>query len=180
MEPIFIGQILAVGFNFEPRGWAFCDGRLLQISQNPTLYSLLSTYYGGDGVTTFALPDLRGRTPLAMGTGIGLHPKFIGERGGWESVPLAVDQMPAHTHEVGVNNTHGTAPLPDGKFLAGTFKPGRGTEAIESNSYSDTQDSSLHQGTISNVGSGQPHSNMQPYLGVNYIIALDGPYPPRN
>ena len=180
MEPIFVGQLAAVGFDFEPQGWALCDGRLMLISQNPVLFSLLSTNFGGDGRTTFGLPDLRGRTPLGMGTGIGLHPKFMGEKGGWESIPLTLYQMPSHNHTLEVNNAHGTAPLPEGKFIASTFKPGRGTEAIESNSFSDAPDNYLNQGTISSVGSNHPHSNMQPYLGLNYLIALDGPYPPRD
>jgi microcystin-dependent protein len=179
MEP-FIGQIMAVAFGYAPRGWAFCEGQLLPIAQNTALFSLIGTTYGGDGRTTFALPDLRGRVAVGMGRGTGLTQRNIGERSGAEVVNLVEQQMPSHNHEVAVSNAHGTEPLPAGKFLAGTFKPGRGTEAIESNSYADSHDQTLNAQSISAAGGSQPHNNMQPYLGINYIIALMGEFPSRN
>jgi microcystin-dependent protein len=179
MEP-YIGQIMAVAFSFAPRGWALCQGQLLNISDNQSLYALIGTHFGGDGRTTFALPDLRGRVAVGIGTGVGLSPVDMGGRGGAEYVTLTLDQIPAHNHTVAVKNEHGTVALPANQYLAGTFKPGRGTEAIESNSYADTQDSTLNAQTISNTGGSQGHINMQPYLGINYIIALEGIFPSRS
>ena len=179
MEP-FIGQIMAVGFNFAPRGWALCHGQLLNISDHQALYALIGTYFGGDGRVTFALPDLRGRVAVGMGLSPGLSPIDLGERGGVENVTLDTAQIPAHNHTVAVKNEHGTVALPANQYLAGTFKPGRGTEAIESNSYADSQDSILNAQTISNSGGSQGHINMQPYLGINYIIALEGLFPSRS
>jgi len=178
MEP-FIGQIMAVAFNFAPRGWALCDGQLLSVGEHSALYSLIGTNFGGDGRVNFALPDLRGRVAIGMGNGIGVNPKYIGDRFGDEFVSIAEQQMPTHNHTIAVKNAQGTEALPEGKFLAGTYKPGRGTEAFDSNSYADSHDQTLNSQSISTAGDSQPHSNMQPYPCINYIIALEGEYPSR-
>ena len=178
MEP-FIGQIMAVGFNYAPRGWALCGGQTLPINEHATLFSLIGNAFGGDGRTTFALPDLRGRVTVGMGQGAGLTSRDLGERSGVEVVGLTEQQMPAHNHTVAVSNAHGTEALPEGKYLAGTYKAGRGTEAFESNSYADSSDQTLNAQSISTTGKSEAHINMQPYLGINYIIALVGEYPSR-
>lgn len=164
VEP-FIGEIMMVGFNFAPRGWAFCDGSLLPIAQNTALFSLLGTIYGGDGRTTFALPDLRGRVPMFYGSGPGLSTRQIGERGGVESVTLTTPQTPAHTHEV--------SQLPDAKVRgAGDQIRGIPTGADEGTFTLATNTGS--------VGGGQAHENMPPFLAVNFVIALVGQFPSRN
>ncbi len=176
MEP-FIGQILAVGFGFAPRGWAFCDGQLLPIAENTALFSLIGTTYGGDGRTNFALPDLRGRAPIGMGRGLGLTPRDLGERSGAEIVNLVEQQMPTHTHSV-TNSFKGkeeaNADDPSGNFIAGTGDP----------IFGSTSDISLNpasvETTLGNAGGSQPHNNMSPYLGMNYIICLNGLFPSRN
>lgn len=173
MEP-FIGQIMTVGFNFAPRGWALCNGQVLNISEHQSLYALIQDRFGGDGRITFALPDLRGRVAIGMGQSISLA-----EKGGTEFVTLNETQIPAHNHTVAVKNEQGSVALPANQYLAGTFKPGRGTEAFESNSFADDHDATLNAQTISNVGGSQGHINMQPYLGLNYIIALEGIFPSR-
>lgn len=177
MEP-YLGQIQAFGFNFTPRGWAHCNGQLLPISQNQALFSLLGTIYGGDGRTTFALPDLRGRVPMNYGQGSGLSNQPIGERSGAERVTLNTNEIPAHTHAttVNVNITPGEQSVPVNNFLA---KDNGGT-----NNYSATSTSgaTLNPSAVSvqNTGGSQSHYNMQPYLAINYCIALTGLYPSRS
>ncbi len=167
-EP-FIGQIMAVGFNFPPRGWAACEGQLLPINQNQALFSLLGTTYGGNGQTTFALPDLRGRVPISSGNGPGLTPHTLGERSGAASVTLLQQQLPSHNHPAATaspatGNAPATAmPAPGGAQLYGT--PGAATLAADA---------------LTDVGGNQPHPNQQPYLGVLYVIALEGIFPSRN
>lgn len=170
MEP-FIGQIIRFAGTFPPVGWAFCDGSLLSISSNEALFSLIGTLYGGDGRTTFALPDLRGRIPIHAGTGPGLSPKTLGSNGGTETNSLSVNNLPSHAH--GINppaKEEGNYNTPEGNFMAGD-----GT-----NSYGTTTDSQLSPGSTNNTGSSSPVNNMQPYLAVNYIIALVGVYPSRS
>src|SRR6185503_4216533 len=120
MPQPFLSEIKLVSFNFAPQGWAFCDGQLLPIAQNQALFSLLGTYYGGNGVTTFALPDLRGRLPMHTGSGPGpgLSPRSLGETGGTETVTLISTQMPAHSHSLQVDNANGTTASPVGTLLA--------------------------------------------------------------
>lgn len=167
-EP-FIGQIMAVGFNFPPRGWASCEGQLLSIAQNQALFSLLGTTYGGNGTTNFALPDLRGRVPISSGTGPGLTPRSLGERSGSPSVTLTSGNIPSHTHPIATASPATSAapvaamPAPGGSQIYGT--PDGATLAADS---------------LTDVGGSQPHPNMQPYLGVFYVIALEGIYPSRN
>ncbi|MFK8161573.1 MAG: phage tail protein [Lewinella sp.] len=181
MEP-FIGQIQAFGFNFAPRGWAKCDGQLLAISQNQALFSLLGTTYGGDGRTTFALPDLRGRTMLHEGTGPGLTTRRLGQRGGSETNTLNVTQLPSHNHALGAGSSV-AIPVSEedadqdeaaGKFLAnGTFYHNQGS-GVYGNGPIPLSGNTLNQ------GGQQPFNNMQPYLVVNICIALTGLFPSRN
>lgn len=179
MSEPFIGEIRMAGFNFAPQpNWALCDGRLLSIAQNPALFAVLGITYGGDGRNTFALPDLRSRIPVNAGNGPGLSPYMMGQRSGIESVTLLNSEMPSHSHALNVSSADGTLPTPAGEFLA---KP------IDTNSSADMQDfasapnSIMNPTTISGIpNSGQAHLNLQPYLCVNFIIALNGIFPSRN
>jgi microcystin-dependent protein len=171
MEP-FIGQIQAFGFNFAPRGWAFCNGQLLPISQNTALFSLLGTTYGGDGRTTFALPDLRGRSMVHYGQGPGLSPIQIGSRGGNENTTLNVGNLPSHNHPVSVAvNTGNGEESSSTSYLssnAGAFNEAPTAGAV------------LAGVTSAPAGGGQPFSNRDPFLGINVCIALQGIFPSRN
>lgn len=179
MEP-FLGQIMMVGFNFAPRGWAFCDGSLLPISSNTALFSLLGTIYGGDGRTTFALPDLRGRSAVGMGNGPGLSSIRIGEKAGSEQVTLTAANLPSHNHTLNVSNAAGTSSNPAGGFPANSqFQADRSSPVIEVSSYGTVPNSTMSPQTIGNSGGSIPFNNRDPYLGVNYIIALQGIFPSR-
>jgi microcystin-dependent protein len=170
VEP-FIGEIRLFGFNFAPVGWAFCDGTLLPISQNTALFSLLGTTYGGDGRTTFALPDLRGRVPISMGTGSGLSPYDIGQQGGAENVTLTVNAVPAHGHNIQANDAPASESKPGGGVLART----------NASTYAaGTDGTTLSPNAISSSGGSQPHANLQPFLAINLCIALQGIFPSRN
>lgn len=166
MEP-FLGQIQAFGFNFAPRGWAHCNGQLLPIAQNTALFSLLGTIYGGDGRTTFGLPDLRGRVPMSFGSGVGVSPKSIGQRGGTETNTLGVNNLPAHNHAIAAK-AEGDTDDPNGNVVAGD-----GTNAFGATSDINAQ-------TTANTGGGQAVNNMQPYVVINYCIALTGLFPSRS
>jgi microcystin-dependent protein len=173
MSEPFLGEISMFGGNFAPRGWAFCDGQLLSISQNTALFSLLGTTYGGDGRTTFALPDLRGRVPLHQGQGPGLGSYTLGQNGGSENVTLTTGQMPSHNHLVNVDTgDNGTTSHPNNQYLASS-----GGVSIYN---SVTDSSTLNPGTVQAAGGNQPHANLQPYLCIDFIIALEGIYPSRN
>jgi microcystin-dependent protein len=167
-EP-FLGQIMLVPYNFAPRGWAFCAGQILPISQNSALFSLLGTSYGGNGTTTFALPDLRGRVAVGVGQGPGLSPYNLGQQAGAENVTLLQQQMPIHNHVASANNGSATATRP-----AGTVPAGGGSYAAASDG------TTMNPTFIQNAGGSQPHNNIQPFLGLNYIIALTGVFPSRN
>lgn len=168
-----------VGWNFAPTGWALCNGQLLPISQNSVLFSLLGTYYGGDGVQTFALPNLQGRVPIHQGTGIGLSPYMIGSAGGSENVALVTSEMAPHNHLMGVSNQPGGVADPTNAILAqGNSGSARAPVAV-SDYLSGPYTGTLAASAISMVGNGQPHNNLQPYLCINFIIALQGLYPPR-
>lgn len=172
MSEPFLGEIQMVGFNFAPRGWAFCHGSILSIAQNDALFALLGTTYGGDGQSTFALPDLRGRIPLNQGQGAGLSNRVIGEIGGTESVTLTQQQMPSHTHQVMAGATGARTSTPNGNMLASgeadVFSRASGSEV------------GLAPTQLAPAGSTLPHENMQPVLAVNFIIALEGIFPSRN
>jgi microcystin-dependent protein len=172
MENPFVGEIALVGFNFAPVGWALCNGQLLAINQNTALFSLLGTMYGGDGVTTFALPDLRGRVPLHMGQGPGLSNRTIGEAAGAESSTLTPAQMPAHTHQAMSTSFNGVTDSPVGNVPA--------RDAAGTPIYGTVPNAPMHAGAIQSTGGSQPHDNMQPFLAINYIISLVGIYPSRS
>jgi microcystin-dependent protein len=171
MTPI-LGEIRIFGGNFAPKGWAFCNGQLLNISQNSALFSLLGTTYGGDGRVTFALPDLRGRAPIGFGQGPGLSSYALGEQGGTEAVTLLVTEMPTHNHALGANSANGTSTVAQNNVPA--------TSASRDNQYSPTVNATMSPTAIGPAGGNEPHENRQPYLAMNYIIALEGIYPSRN
>lgn len=170
MEP-FIGQIIMFGGNFAPRGWALCDGQLLAISSHSALFSILGTTYGGDGVSTFGLPDLRGRVAVHAGTGPGLTPRPLGQKSGAETVTLTTNQIPSHNHSL--EGSRGTADSnnPTNNYLGVPSSP-----IYENNPPNVT----MGGASIANTGGGQSHNNMQPFQVVNFIIALEGIYPSRN
>ncbi|MBO0939510.1 phage tail protein [Fibrella sp. HMF5335] len=177
MEP-FVSEIGLFGFNFAPTGWARCFGQLLPISQNTALFSLLGTNYGGDGKSTFGLPDLQGRIPIGYGQGPGLPDFFLGEEGGSETITLLESQMPAHTHGGGPTLTQAASTT-----NASTGDPtGAVPAAAAANRYATTTDALMAQYplTLQAAGGTQPVSVMQPYLTINYCIALQGIFPPRS
>lgn len=179
MDP-FIGEIKMVGFNFAPNGWALCNGQLLAIAQNQALFSLLGTTFGGDGVRTFGLPNLQSRVPIHQGQGQGLSPYSMGQVGGAENVTLLQNQMPMHNHLVGVNNTLGTASDPTNAILAKPYTGEvRNPTAVPAYS-SASATGNLSANAVSQTGGNQPHANIQPYLCVNFIIALQGIFPSRS
>jgi microcystin-dependent protein len=171
MSSQFLAEIRIFPFNFAPKGWAFCDGQLLPISQNTALFSLLGTTYGGDGKSTFALPDLRGCSPMHPGPGPGLTPRSLGERGGEETVTLNLSQLPAHSHQL-TASTGASSHTPQSNLLGqpasvqiygppGNLVPMAGAAVMP-------------------AGGTQPHDNRQPYLALNFIIALQGVFPARS
>lgn len=179
MEP-FLGQMIMFGGNFAPRGWAFCEGQLLSISENTALFSLLGTIYGGDGRTTFALPDLRGRAPIHKGRGPGLSDRHQGAKLGSETNTISVDQMPAHSHAGTINAApgDGDSNKATGNSLAHAARGGTSPNIYNSG----TPSIAMHANALAlqNTGSGQAVNNMQPSLAVNYIIALVGTFPSRS
>lgn len=158
--------------NFAPRSWAFCDGQLLAISQNDALFSLLGTIYGGDGQTTFGLPDLRGRLPVHQGQGPGLSPRQVGEKAGTQAETLTVNQLPSHTHTAQAHAGQAASSSPAGRVLANT----------DVNVYRNAPPAvvGMNAGAVANTGGSQSHSNLMPALCVNFIVALFGIYPSRN
>ena len=169
----FLGEIRMFAGNFAPTGWAFCQGQLLPIAQNQALFSLLGTTYGGDGRTSFALPDLRGRVPVGFGQGPGLSNRVIGEQFGSELVTLNINQMPSHNHTVNAVTTEGNQNLPTNSLPANT-------KTLDKE-YSDANANTTMKATMVNpTGGSQPFGVSQPSLGVNFIIALQGIYPSRN
>jgi microcystin-dependent protein len=164
-EP-FIGEVKIIGFNFAPKGWAFCNGQLLSINQNQALFSLLGTTYGGNGVTTFALPNLQGRTPLHTGSGFGL-----GQASGEEAHTVTPSEMPAHSHAPRAASNTANATSPVGNVWAAT---GAYT------GFAGSADEAMSAQLVSTVGGGQAHPNLSPYLVLNFVIALIGIYPSRD
>jgi microcystin-dependent protein len=171
MATPFVGEIRMFGFNFAPQGWAMCNGQLLPISQNTALFALIGTFYGGNGTNTFALPNLQSSVAIHQGQRSGLSPYQIGEAGGVENVTLTQGQMPTHSHPVEANSSPATGTRPSGTVLARTT----------ANVYAAAPDTTtMNAGTIGSTGSSQAHPNIQPYLVLNFCIALNGVFPSRN
>ncbi|XID92880.1 phage tail protein [Paenibacillaceae bacterium WGS1546] len=168
----YIGEIRMFAGDFAPDGWELCDGRLIAIRANPTLFSIIGNYFGGDGFHTFALPDFRGRAPMHAGTGTGLTPREFGAPGGSSAVELTLEQMPAHSHPAGGSTAASASQYPVGAYW-GRSTGGRIPVSI----YSALTDQPMNEEAIGPVGEGVPHNNMQPYLGVQYIISLNGDFP---
>jgi microcystin-dependent protein len=175
MADQFVAEIRIVPFNFPPTGWAFCQGQLLPISQNTALFSLLGTFYGGDGKSTFALPDFRGRAPINQGQGPGLSQRFIGETGGTDSVTLIQSEIPVHSHILRATTSGAAQTNPSNNVWAAS-NVGRTPPPL----YSTTQNSTMAPQALAITGGSLPHNNMHPYLTLNFIIALQGIFPPRN
>jgi len=177
MDP-FIGQIILFAGNFAPRGWAFCEGQLLDISSHDALFSILGTTYGGDGRTTFGLPELRGRTAIHAGTGPGLSSRPLGQKSGVNSVVLSTNELPSHTHTATLHgeNAEANSPNPAGNMLGATPNNPAYAPVTAGN------DKTMGSGSIiiNHNGGNLSHNNTQPFLGLNYIIALVGVYPSRN
>lgn len=163
-EP-FLSEIRLFSFNFPPKGWALCNGQLLPINQNQALFSLLGTTYGGDGRVNFALPNLRGRVPIHTGNG-----HTLGESGGSSSVTLTSSQMPQHIHQVQASSSNGNSSNPSGGVLAKALNAYREADNL----------TTLAPQSVTNVGGSQPHENKQPFLTLNFCIALQGIFPSRN
>jgi microcystin-dependent protein len=165
MSEPFLGEIKIISWNFPPKGWAFCNGQLLPINQNQALFSILGTTYGGDGMRTFGLPNLQGRTPMHVGNGI-----VLGEMGGETSHTLNISEIPAHTH------------LPAGRNADPTASGGTGNLWARNNAspYASTPNTAMNPQSITIVGGNQPHENMSPYLVLNFVIALQGIFPSQN
>lgn len=177
MTDPFVAEILMLGCSFAPRGFARCDGQLLPISQNTALFSLLGTMYGGDGRTTFALPDLRAAAPLGTGQGTGLSQRDTGETGGSPFVTLVESELPAHRHAVSGRGAAGLPPhtSPTNNLWAGTNDRPYVTPANAAAS-----PTSMAASALATAGGSLPHNNMMPYLAVTMVIALQGVYPPRS
>lgn len=171
MSDPFIGEIKMFAGNFAPRGWALCDGQLLAVAQNDALFSLFGTIYGGDGRTTFGLPDLRGRIPIHYGSGPGLTPRNIGQKSGAENVTLTVNTLPSHGHPLQASANAGTDANPSSKVLGASpsvrlYRPVNPTAPMSTNA-------------ITQVGGSQSHPNVMPFQCINFVVALIGIYPPR-
>ncbi len=197
MEP-FIGLIVTFGFNFAPRGWATCQGQLLPIQQNTALFSLLGTTYGGNGMQTFALPNLQGRTAIGQGQGAGLSSYSMGQLSGSESATLGINHMPTHVHTMPSTAAtqagnavagNGDASTPENNYLALSPKVGSGPNATQLKTYATTAATPVKLGggaisttaaTTGQAGGSQPFSILQPNLVINYSIALEGYFPSRN
>lgn len=173
MSEPFLAEIRIMGFNFAPRNWAMCDGQILPINQNQSLFSLLGTTYGGDGRTTFALPDLRGRTPIHEGSSGGAN-HLLGQRSGMETHTLIQAEMPQHDHALLASDQLGNQQSPAEQVFAKTQSAALAVYAAPENLVD------LNAATVGNAGGGQPHENMQPFLALNFCICLMGLFPSRN
>lgn len=174
MSP-FIGEIRIFGGTFAPIGWEFCNGQLLSIQQNPALFALLETTYGGDGRTTFGLPNLQGAAAMHQGQGPGLTPRSVGETGGETAVSLTQQEMPVHNHSGGANAGGPVTINPVGAV----FTTAPGGHGHPGNAYFSGHDTAMSPLALLPSGGSQPHNNMQPYLGISFIIALNGRFPSR-
>ena len=180
-QEAYLGGITMFAGNFAPRGWAFCDGQILPINQNQSLQSILGTTYGGDGRTSFALPDLRGRLAIHAGQGPGLSDLRLGQKFGQETVTLNTNEIPSHNHtatsttEISVNTSAGEEGIGNGKYISSHLDGFNTTPTADK-----FLGSSSFNGTTSNTGGSQTHNNMQPSIAIHYIICLQGTFPPRN
>jgi len=178
MTSKYLGEIRMFAGNFAPSQNALCSGQILNIAQNSALFSLLGTYYGGNGTTTFGLPDLRGRIPVCMGTGAGLSPYNIGQVGGSEMVTLQSNQMPMHNHMMLANSANASLPTPGGNMAASQVSPITGFWVAPANATGNPIP--MNSGVLSQAGGSQPHENRMPILTISFIIALSGIFPSRN
>lgn len=179
MSNPFVAEIRIFPFNFAPKGWAFCDGQILPLSQNTALFSLLGTTYGGNGRSTFALPNLQGRAPMHPGQGPGLSLHDLGEMSGTDSVTLLQTEMPVHTHAIACldgSRTKGQIGIPALGILA---KSG-GASPVNAYTSGASSNAQLNAAAVAPAGGNQPHNNMMPYLTLNFCIALQGVFPPRS
>lgn len=166
MSTPFLGEIKIISWNYAPKGWALCNGQFLPINQNQALFSILGTTYGGNGQTTFALPDFRGRIPIHVGEG-----NLLGQAAGQEFHTVTMSEMPAHNHVVQANSAAGNVGAPNNNFLA----------SISTKAYGGLSNlTTLSPSTVTNVGGSQPHEDRQPFLVLNFIVALQGIFPSRN
>jgi microcystin-dependent protein len=172
MSDQFVAEIRIFGFTFPPKGWASCQGQLIPISQNTALFSLLGTFYGGDGKSNFGLPNLQGAVPIHQGSGPGLTPRVPGETAGTETVTLTTSQMAAHSHPAVCNTAEGDDYGPGNDVWA--------TDLAGGNEYATTAPGKMNAGSLNPAGGGLAHNNLQPYLSMNYCIALQGIFPPRS
>lgn len=173
MSQPFIAEIRIFGGNFAPTGWARCEGQLLPIAQNTALFSLIGTTYGGNGTSTYGLPDLRGRAPMQFGQGPGLSDRVLGEQDGAENVTLLSTQMPAHSH----SPLGSTAAGSQGAASGGTWASSSGGRTPPP-LYQNVKNTAMRTDLVGFAGGNQPHNNMQPYLAITFIIALQGVFPP--
>lgn len=174
MADPFVGEIRVFPFTFAPKGWALCNGQLLPISQNTALFSLLGTFYGGDGRSTFALPNLQGSVPVNAGQGPGLSPRFVGETGGSSTVTLITSEMPAHNHAVNASASEAGSRSPAGELFANQ------SGGVNSYATSGGAATPMAAQAVTPAGGGLPHNNMAPFLAFNFCIALQGVFPPRS
>lgn len=170
MDP-YIGEIRLFSGKFAPLGWAICDGSMMQVQQNQALFNVIGNRFGGNGVTTFALPDLRGRAVMHQGTGTGLTPRQFASIGGEVAVSLTTYQLPTHSHMAGCQSVSNSQSPKDGIWGSGPARP------IPRQLYAPAPDETLHPLSLNTAGGSMPHNNMQPYLALNYIIALEGVFP---
>ena len=175
MADPFVAEIRIFAFNFPPKGWAFCNGQLMPLSQNTALFSLLGTTYGGDGKSTFALPNMQGNVPMHPGQGPGLSQHFLGETSGSQFVTLLASEIPAHAHFVGRARSEAGDSITPAASVWAQAAAGRGSAAL----YEPTANAKVNATSLSPTGGDLPHNNMQPYLTLNFCIALQGVFPTR-